>query len=210
VGEARGKPRAGGIEAALETLVRRAQSGDRAARENLCPHLEPLVRGWVIGSLPPSEVDDAVQEVLLTIWGLLPRFKWESRFTTWAYTVAERKCRRIRRNEMRRRELLTRFAEAAASDSRPPGADGAEKVELRDEVWFGLSQLSIEDRRLLALKYFLDNEYHEIAETLKAPESALRERCRRARQRLRKHLEEQPRRAGGDGAANRHSAPPGA
>ncbi|MCX5647509.1 MAG: RNA polymerase sigma factor [Planctomycetota bacterium] len=192
----------------MEPLIRRAQAGERAAWEDLCPCLEPLVRGWAMALLPPSEADDAVQEILLTIWGLLPQFKWQSKFTTWAYTVTRRKCRRIRQQEMRRRNVLAGFAKAGGSGSRPTqGAEGTEKVELRDEVRFALSQLSAADRRLLTLKYFLDNEYRQIAEVINAPKSALRERCRRARQRLRKCLEEQQ---NGNGVANRPPAPPDA
>ncbi len=76
-----------------EVLIRRAQRGDRAAFEALVRLYDQkvlslatqVVRSW-------DEARDLYQEAFLKVYRSLPRFRFQSRFSTWLYRVVMNVC----------------------------------------------------------------------------------------------------------------------
>jgi RNA polymerase sigma-70 factor (ECF subfamily) len=78
------------------SLLIRAQAGEAAAWEVITTLYRPLMVGWLRGQgVPPGEVDDLVQEILLRVVQSLPGFSHSGRvgaFRAWLRTIA---CHRI-------------------------------------------------------------------------------------------------------------------
>src|SRR5262245_27551170 len=95
-----------GTQATLETLVRNAQQGDRAALGAVVKAVLPDVHALAMRFLwRPQDAEDATQEILLRIVTGIPSFRGESRFRTWVYTVACNALRSMRKSRMEERSL---------------------------------------------------------------------------------------------------------
>lgn len=135
------------------------------------------------------------------MWKGLPRFRWQSSFRTWAYTLARHALYRLGRDPQRRRER-----NAAMSDS-PEVLDLAEQVrtttmihlrtETKNKFTALREQLEPDDRTLLILRVDRKLAWNEIAsimaegeeptpEQLRKGAATLRKRFERAKERLRK------------------------
>lgn len=135
------------------------------------------------------------------MWKGLPRFRWQSSFRTWAYTLARHALYRLGRDPQRRRER-----NVGLSDS-PEVLELAEQVrtttmihlrtETKNKFTALREQLEPDDRTLLILRVDRKLAWNEIAaimcdEEEPAPErvrrdaATLRKRFERAKERLRK------------------------
>lgn len=73
----------------LETLVLKANAGDKKALESVIKEIQDLVYNLSLKMLLfHDDAKDASQEILIKIVTHLSTFKHESRFTTWVYRVA--------------------------------------------------------------------------------------------------------------------------
>lgn len=135
------------------------------------------------------------------MWKGLPKFRWQSSFRTWAYTLARHALYRLGRDPQRRRER-----NVALSDS-PEVFELAEQVrtttmihlrtETKNKFTALREQLEPDDRTLLILRVDRKLAWNEIAEIMTdeaepTPEqlrrnaATLRKRFERAKERLRK------------------------
>src|ERR1700730_16063660 len=72
----------------LEEIVKRAQSGDAGAVNDLIEAIQPKMYGLALRMLwHPEDAKDATQEILLRIVTHLATFRGNSSFLTWAYRV---------------------------------------------------------------------------------------------------------------------------
>jgi len=185
-GSGRGRRR----EDRLRRLVRRVRAGEDGSWECLWHELEPVVRAWVRDVVRSAEVDDVVQEVMVQTWKDLPHFREESQFTTWVYAIAAWRAYWARRKRAQQRVRLEGLAATMPRDGASrSSADMVRKTNLRDHILAGLRRLGPDDRQVLAMRYLLDRDYAEIAALMSESEAAVRQRCLRARRRLRKRLE---------------------
>ena len=73
----------------LEEIVGKAQSGDRAALEEIVRQVQAGVYGVALRMLwHPQDAQDATQEILLRVVTHLGGFRGESKFQTWVYRIA--------------------------------------------------------------------------------------------------------------------------
>jgi RNA polymerase sigma-70 factor (ECF subfamily) len=74
------------------SLLLRAQTGDEGAWKDLTELYRPLIVGWLVHQgVPAAEVDDLVQDILLTVVRSLPAFTHSGRcgaFRAWLRTIA--------------------------------------------------------------------------------------------------------------------------
>jgi RNA polymerase sigma factor (sigma-70 family) len=76
------------MPATLEEIVKRAQSGDTEALNDLIAAIQPKMYGLALRMLwYPEDAKDATQEILLRIVTHLATFRGNSSFLTWAYRV---------------------------------------------------------------------------------------------------------------------------
>ena len=165
------------------TLVASAQSGDRAALDQLLRrHYDKIyaVCRRVTGNA--SDADDACQEALLKISRSLPRFDGRSAFTTWAYRIATNASLDELRKRKRRPALHSvRDGSEAPEVIDPIAAKRVEAVADRVALDEALAELSDDFRSAVILRDVADLDYSEIAEVLGVPIGTVTSRIARGR-----------------------------
>lgn len=140
--------------------------------------------------LPPShDADDVTQEALMRAWRRRATCRGADH-VPWMRQIARNEALRLleRRRTRAERELLddeTILAGVVDGDAEQE----REELLLRLEVGKVVERLSVDDRRLLALRYEGDLSQPEVARTLGIPEGTVKVRLHRLRGRLRKELE---------------------
>ncbi|MBI3484016.1 MAG: sigma-70 family RNA polymerase sigma factor [Acidobacteria bacterium] len=188
-------------------LIRRAQSGETAAYEELLHAHQQRVFAVVGGILRRREdVEDVVQQVFIKVYVSIRQFDLRSTFSTWLYKIAVNECydylrkKRVRRlvYEADLSEEQVRQLEAFDSGlGAAPPADAAKRAEMRQLVGRLLDELQEEDRHMLVLKEVEGLSVEEISEALDINVNTVKVRMFRARGRLvdiyRKRLRERRR-----------------
>jgi len=124
--------RGGAIESDEDwsALMGRAQQGDREAYGRLLTEITPYLRAMTRrGGVPPAEVEDAVQDILLTVHAIRHTFDPRRPFGPWVVTIARRRLADHHRRQRRRRDLEAElamqqetFADAGANSIQPVGS----------------------------------------------------------------------------------------
>jgi len=140
--------------------------------------------------------EEIAQEVFLTAWENLAKFRQESTVGTWLTGIAKNKCSQAFRNRSRRQTITMTFVEDIRHQSHTEETDSPEhmmvdRVKL-DDLAQGLSQLRDDERLLLTLRYYRELPVAEIAELLGKSEAAVRKRLLRSLKRLRQIFTEVP------------------
>lgn len=140
------------------------------------------------------------------LWKGLPRFRWQSSFRTWAYTLARHALYRMARDPRRRRERNVDLAESPEVLELAEQVRTTTMIHLRTETKNKFAalreQLEPDDRTLLILRVDRKLAWNEIAvimadeaepdaAAIKRGAAALRKRFERAKERLRKLATEQ-------------------
>jgi RNA polymerase sigma-70 factor (ECF subfamily) len=188
-------------------LIRRAQSGETAAYEELLHAHQQRVFAVVGGILRRREdVEDVVQQVFIKVYVSIRQFDLRSAFSTWLYKIAVNECydylrkKRVRRlvYEADLSEEQVRQLEAfdTGMGAAPP-ADASQRAEMRQLVGRLLDELQEDDRHMLVLKEVEGLSVEEISEALGINVNTVKVRMFRARGRLvdiyRKRLRERRR-----------------
>ncbi|HSB70005.1 MAG TPA: sigma-70 family RNA polymerase sigma factor [Candidatus Methylomirabilis sp.] len=182
------------------SLVTRTQAGDVAAFEALVRRYERWVFSLTLRMVGDrGEAEDMAQEVFLKAYRGLPRFKGNSRFSTWLYAIASHHCLNHLQGRRRRPAASARGSAGVAGEDLPaaerlpdeaPRADDLlEREELARIVQTELTFLTEEHRLILILRDIQGLAYHEIAETLGVELGTVRSRLHRARAAMRERLE---------------------
>lgn len=179
----------------LDPLVRRAQEGDAAAFRDLFALHKDRVASIVFRFLGQSaDVDDVVQEVFLHVHRSLPRFRGDSRFTTWLYRLTAN----VTKMHLRRRASRPRVVDVEVPDlprhAEPPeGPDDALARQLRVRALYRLLERLSEKKRMVLVLHDLEGlPAAEIAEVVEAPIMTVRTRLFYARRDLYAMFEEEP------------------
>jgi RNA polymerase sigma-70 factor (ECF subfamily) len=117
---------------------------------------------------PLIDVEDAVQEVFLTVHRLLPGFRGEAQVTTWLYRITANVVRHRRRKERFRRWLGGSSSEVAAhvESLRPTPVEELERRQSTELVYRVLDRLSERARTLVILFELEELSGEEIAELM--------------------------------------------
>ncbi len=106
-------------------LIEAFRRGEQGAFDLLVRRHEARVWRLACRLLGDSDAAlDAAQEAFVKAWKALPRFKGESRFSTWLTRIAITQCR----NELRRRRTV-KHTQPLSLDAIPAGSDRALKAE---------------------------------------------------------------------------------
>jgi RNA polymerase sigma-70 factor (ECF subfamily) len=167
-------------------LVRRCCAGDHQAWRTLYDrHFRAVLRFVGALGVPPSEREDAVQDIFVSLYRALPGFRGEARFSTWVYRIAARHAIYLGRRR-RARQLLSTLVlrEPAAA---PAFAPPAEAIERREEIALLdrlLARLSVKKRTALVLFEIEGLAVEEIAEVAGCPVNTVWSRLHHARAEL--------------------------
>jgi RNA polymerase sigma-70 factor (ECF subfamily) len=188
VAEAEGAERAGEL-----ALVGRCLAGDAAAQQELVRRHAGLV--WSLCSragLAAAEAEDVSQEIFWGVFQALPRFRGESRLSTWLCTLAFRRIVDHRRSPARRDVAAgaatdASFPQPTRPDGTSPEGDAA-LAQRRRRVRAALDGLAEPARSVLVAYYLGELPVLEIARTLRMPAGTVKTHLHRGRRELRGRL----------------------
>jgi RNA polymerase sigma-70 factor, ECF subfamily len=188
-----------------EALVRRVLSSDRDAFALLVDKYKAAVYNHCYRRLHnPEEAEDAAQEVFLRAYNQLHTYQFGRRFSSWLLSIAAHYCIDL----LRRRRPVVDLDSIAfwKSSDEPEPEEFAMNEETRDEVRELLRKLPDKYASVVALRYWQDMSYQEIAEVTGLSVGTVKTRLFRARELLAKELEKQKRDKRGAGSRNSNEA----
>lgn len=164
-----------------QSLVERAQRGDREAYERLAR--ESADRMYAIAyqiTRDADLADDAVQRALMAMWRDLPSLRDVTRFEGWSYRLVTRASLQELRARRRLRHVVLPIEDAPAA----PG-DPALQLALRDQLQRALDSLSPDHRAVIVLRHMVGLPIDSIAEVLGVPVGTVASRLHHATRLLR-------------------------
>jgi RNA polymerase sigma-70 factor, ECF subfamily len=183
-------------------LIQRAQAGNEDAFGQLMrSHYEQTFR--VVQSIVRDEhaARDVCQEVWLTVWKNLSKFRGEAKFSTWVHPIAVRRSIDQLRSRQRWLGRFLPFLSENNDGEQPaaiePAAAGdprqdLEKTERADRFERAIASLPPKHRAVLALREIQGLSYDEIAKTLECRRGTVMSRLFHARRLLVQKLGELP------------------
>ena len=134
--------------------------------------------------------EEITQGAFLLAWRGLPRFQKGSPFRPWLMRILYRHALDVMEKQRAYERSvslydLVELEVPSSSDSHLEQADMQEQVAQREEVRQALAQLSVDARRVIALRYGADLTEVDIAQVLGWPVGTVKSRLNRAREHLR-------------------------
>ena len=149
-----------------------------------------------------SDAEDLAQDALIRALRALPKFRGDSKLSTWAYTITVNTWKnRVRAEKSRGFWKTVSFGILGGPDKEPdepdfeprgndaPIDENLEKEGTASVVQKALLQLDADDRAIVVLREIDDKSYGEIGEVLGLPEGTVKSRLFRARAKLKSILE---------------------
>lgn len=175
-----------------QALVRRAQSGDRDAFEQLVRAYESKVYALALRWTNDREdALDASQETFLRVFRFLSSFDARSSFSTWLYRVTINVCKDMaaKRSRVREQPLEKDSGddnyETQLPDVRYEPELVFEKREQGEILCAAIASLPEEHRSMILLRDLRGLSYREIGDLLELEEGTVKSRISRAREKLR-------------------------
>lgn len=166
-------------------LVARARGGEVTAYEELVRRYQGIAhRTAFLITGEAAEAEDAAQVGFVKAYGALGRFDLARPFRPWLLRIVANEARNRRRATARRAALELAAAREPERLAPSPEAD-AEAQERRAWLLGAVNALGEEDRRVIALRYFLELSEAEMAGVLGVPSGTVKSRLARAMDRLR-------------------------
>jgi RNA polymerase sigma-70 factor (ECF subfamily) len=175
------------------TLVRRAQTGERGAFEELVRRTSRLVFARLYLETGDAHLaEDLLQETLLRAYHAIGRLNHPGTLRTWLLTIAQN----VLTDAVRREARLKRAAPpragpdvlASVPGRSPPPEEEAARAEEREQVLAVLRSLPEEYRLPLTLRYIAGADYEAIETQLGLSNGSLRGLLHRGLKMLRSRL----------------------
>jgi RNA polymerase sigma-70 factor (ECF subfamily) len=136
----------------------------------------------------PHTADEAAQEAMTRAWRQRGKCRTPGTPEPWVAQIARNEAFRLRAGEVKQSDMASRAALEYGGASLFAEEELIRKVSVQQM----LSGLTLEERRLIDLRYGEDLAQPAIAELLGVPEGTVKVRLHRLRQRLRKVITEEP------------------
>ncbi len=158
----------------MNSLVRKAKQGDPDAfTELMQSQMQNMYKAARSVLYNDEDVADAISETILACWEKIWQLKEEDYFRTWMTRILINKCNDILRKQ-RNIMLVEEIPEQLSYDRKYENVEWEEALESLDEKY-----------RLIMLLYYVEGfKTGEIGDILSMPESTVRTRLARGRQRL--------------------------
>ena len=136
----------------------------------------------------PHTADEAAQEAMTRAWRQRAKCRTPGTPEPWVAQIARNEALRVRAGEKKQYDMAVRAAEEWPATE----PFGEERLISKVSVQQILDGLTLEERRLIDLRYRDDLAQPAIAELLGVPEGTVKVRLHRLRQRLRRVITEEP------------------
>ena len=170
--------------------VRRVQQGDTDSFEVLVRRHQKATFNLVYRLLGDyDEAAEIAQEVFLSVYKSIHRFRGDANFSTWLYRIAfnHASTRRKSLDAAQQRHVPLDGDETIGEGGGDP-ATTAEQKEIQERVQQALNSLDSGDAMIVLLRDLQDLPYDEVAAILNVPVGTVKSRLHRARQALKTRL----------------------
>ena len=179
-------------------LIEQLKQGDEAAFKTIVNTWQDMVYNTALGILQNAEdAEDVAQEVFLQVYDSVSSFKGESKFSTWLYRITITKSM----DHIRRKKRKKRFAKVQSlfspenvpvydpPDFNHPGValDNKEKAAV---LFKAVKKLPENQQAAFTLHKIEGLSYQEVSEVMKTSVSSVESLLHRAKNNLRKLLEQ--------------------
>jgi RNA polymerase sigma-70 factor (ECF subfamily) len=167
----------------LIARIARDEDGDMALRELFTRHA-PWLAARLRAALPPSDVEDVLQETFLAVWKGARTYRPQGTPQAWLWVIARNQGALL----LRRRGPVAESLDASAVT----GGDPAETALARADLAAAAAALGPPggpEREVWRLLYVEDRPVAEVAEMMGVPEGTVKSRAHRARRLLRSALQ---------------------
>jgi RNA polymerase sigma-70 factor (ECF subfamily) len=167
------------------SLIKRFNDGEKEIFRFLVNRHKEKVRNIIFITLSEIDaIDDIAQEVFITVFKNLKKFRYESQFTTWLYRITINKCK-----DYLRKKRVRRIFSPVDEDYDFSSTEIDENNDVRAIVRTAINKLPDKLRIPMILRDLEGLSYQEISETLELDLGTVKSRIFRARESLRKNLE---------------------
>ena len=167
----------------MEELVEKSKKGDEQAFTELIISLESDLYKIARMKLECNDdINEAVQETIIEAFKSIKKVKKSEYFKKWLIRVLINKCNKIYKKE-KRNEIIKKYN--STINNQPVNYNEEKKISELD-FFILIKSLNYDERISLTLYYLEKFTTKEISEILKEPESTIRNRISRAKQKLRK------------------------
>jgi len=159
-------------------LVERARNGDHEAFTQLVSaSAGRLYSAAKLILRDPDRAQDAVQEACVLAWRHVRALRDPEAWDAWLYRLTVRACYRLARTT--RRRDLAEIHLATDEDGLPADSDFPMQVAERDRLSRELGRLTVEQRAVMVLHFYLDLPLTEVADILDIPAGTAKSRLHR-------------------------------
>jgi RNA polymerase sigma-70 factor, ECF subfamily len=163
------------------TIIKKYIEGETAYFTTLVSKHKEKVRNLIYLTTGNSEyVDDIAQEVFITVYRNLSKFRFESQFTTWLYRITVNKCN----DNLRKMKIRNIFLPLKESDENIRQEEVPMNNDTSEIIQKAIKKLPEKLRTPLLLKDIDGLSYKEIAETISCEIGTVKSRIFRARENL--------------------------
>jgi RNA polymerase sigma-70 factor, ECF subfamily len=167
-------------------LIKKFIEGDESSFKVLLNRHKEKVRNLIYLTLNGSEsVDDIAQDVFITVYRNLNKFRFESQFTTWLYRITVNKCK----DHLRKKKIRSLFLPIKDAEEIHYEPEQHNNPDMAEIVHKAIARLPEKLRIPLLLKDIEGLSYQEIAETVQCEIGTVKSRIFRAREGLKNILE---------------------
>ena len=131
-----------------------------------------------------DEHKDLFQEITIQLWKAFPKFRGESKFSTWAYRVALNTAITLYRKNTRTVSTVTYEGQKHFLSQEDYNLEEEEQIKLLYQAVYNLNDIE----KALVFMYLEDKDYAEISETLGISEVNARVKMNRIKGKLKKIL----------------------
>jgi RNA polymerase sigma factor (sigma-70 family) len=172
-------------------LVERAKNGDTGAYEVLVRRYQGIAqRTAYVVTGDAGDAEDAAQSGFIKAYYALGRFRSDAPFRPWLLKIVANEARNRRRSAGRREGLRLRLEEDRPRDDAAPSPEAAVLAgEPRRVLVEALNSLTEDERKVIALRYFLDLSEKEMATVMGVARGTVKSRLSRVMKKLRAKLE---------------------
>jgi RNA polymerase sigma-70 factor, ECF subfamily len=170
-------------------LAERARRGDMDAYEELVRRYQALAqRTAFVITRDAASAEDASQEAFVKAYRALDRFRPGAPFRPWLLRIVANEAINRAKAASRHERSDLALAETVASGPETSPEARALAGERRELVVRAVNALRVEDRLVIAYRYFFDLSEAEMSDALGIPRGTVKSRLSRAMSRLREVL----------------------
>ena len=180
------------------TLIEQLKNGDEIAFKTIVDTWQNMVYNTAIGIVQNAEdAEDIAQEVFVQVFQSISSFKGDSKFSTWLYRITITKSLDHERRKKRKKRFAfvkSLFGEENQVTVHPPDFNHPgvvmDKKEDAARLFAAVNQLPENQRIAFTLHKVEGLSYQEVSEVMKTTVSSVESLMHRAKNNLRKKLEE--------------------